>query len=323
MVVARLDQEQLLRYRDQAKAALAAAQSQLAQSRTAIEYQKETLEGQIALRRAELRSARAQLSQLEAGSRQQEIQQARAAAEAAKSEFARASGDWERAQPLFKADDISRAQYDQFQARHATTQAQLQQAEQTLALVQEGPRTETIESARARVEQAEASVRLAEATRLELKRREQELGARRAEVERATAQVAVIESQLNDTVATAPVGGIVLSKAAEVVGEVLAAGTTVVTIGDFDHPWLRGYINEQDLGRVNIGAQVNVTTDSFPGKVYQGRVSYISSEAEFTPRQIQTEEERVKLVYRIKVEVENPNQELKLNMPADAEIVLP
>jgi HlyD family secretion protein len=103
---------------------------------------------------------------------------------------------------------------------------------------------------------------------------------------------------------------------------VLAAGTTVVTVGDLDHPWLRGYINERDLGRVKLGARVKVTTDSFPDKVYWGRVSFISSEAEFTPKQIQTPEERVKLVYRIKINIDNPQHQLKVNMPADAEILL-
>jgi HlyD family secretion protein len=110
-------------------------------------------------------------------------------------------------------------------------------------------------------------------------------------------------------------------KAADV-GEVLAPGTTVVTVGDIDHPWLRGYVNETDLGRIKLGAKAKVTTDSYPGKVYQGRVTFISSEAEFTPKQIQTEQERVKLVYRIKIEMDNPRRELKSNMPADAEIVL-
>jgi HlyD family secretion protein len=95
----------------------------------------------------------------------------------------------------------------------------------------------------------------------------------------------------------------------------------VVTIADLEHPWLRAYIREQDLGRVKIGSKAKVTTDSYPGKSYNGRVSFISSEAEFTPKQIQTPEERVKLVYRIKVDVENTNQELKSNMPADAEIL--
>ena len=95
----------------------------------------------------------------------------------------------------------------------------------------------------------------------------------------------------------------------------------MVSVGDQDRPWLRAYISERDLGRVKLGAPVKVTTDSYPGKTYNGKVSFISSEAEFTPKQIQTSEERIKLVYRIKVDVENPNHELKSNMPADAEIL--
>ncbi len=129
------------------------------------------------------------------------------------------------------------------------------------------------------------------------------------------------ESQVDDTVVTTPIDGVVLVKAAEA-GEVLAAGTTVVTIGDLEHPWLRGYINESDLGRIKIGQKVKLTTDSYPGKAYEGHISFISSEAEFTPKQIQTKEERVKLVYRIKIDVDNSSLELKNNMPVDAEIVL-
>ena len=78
-----------------------------------------------------------------------------------------------------------------------------------------------------------------------------------------------------------------------------------MTIGDLEHPWLRAYINETDLGRVKLGQKVKLTTDSFPGKMYWGKISFIASEAEFTPKQIQTKEERVKLVYRIKIDVDN------------------
>jgi HlyD family secretion protein len=319
-IVARLDQEQLLHQRDQARAALAAAESQLAQLRTAIDYQRATLEGQLAQRAAEVSAAQAQLAELEAGSRHQEIERARARVEEAKIEFERARADFQRAETLLRGDDISRAQYDQFRARYEAARTQLRQAAEALALLEEGPRKETIDAARARLEQAKAALRLAEAQRLELRRREQEVELRRAEIDRARAQLALIESQLRDAVAVAPVSGVVLSKAAEP-GEILAAGTTVVTIADLEHPWLRGYINERDLGRVKIGAKARVTTDSFPGKVYEGRVAFIASEAEFTPKQIQTPEERVKLVYRVKIDVANPDQELKLNMPADAEIL--
>ena len=95
-----------------------------------------------------------------------------------------------------------------------------------------------------------------------------------------------------------------------------------MTLGNFAKPWLRAYINETDLGRVRLGTEVKVTTDSFPGKIYKGRIAFIASEAEFTPKQIQTQEERVKLVYRVKIDVENPAGELKSNMPADAAIPL-
>ncbi len=318
-VIARLDPEQLLQQKNQAEALLAASTSGLRQLRTAIDFQRETIEGQIAESQARLKQAEARLRELVAGSRRQEIGQARARVDVARTEFTRAKADWDRARTLYKADDISRSQYDQFHAHFEAAKAQLQQAEEAFALVKEGPRKERIASARAAVAQAEAAVRLAEAQRLELKRREQEVETRKADIERAKAQVALVESQLEDMVARAPVSGIVLTKAAEV-GEVLAAGTTVVTIGDMEHPWLRGYINEEDLGRVKIGAKVRLTTDTFPGKSYPARVSFIASEAEFTPKQIQTTEERVKLVYRIKIDAQNPNQELKLNMPVDADI---
>ncbi len=320
-VVARLDREQLLRQKDQAKAGLTAALSQLRQLRTSIEYQRETIAGQVEERKAHLAQAKSQLAELEAGSRSQEIQQARARVEEAATGFERAKADWERAQPLYASDDISRAQNDQYKARYEAAKAQLEQAREALGLVEEGPRRETIQQARARVDQARAAVRLAEAQRLELRRREQEIETRRAEIEHAEAQVALIETLLEDTVARAPISGTVLAESAEE-GEVLAAGTTVLTIGDLANPWLRGYINETDLGRVKIGSPVRITTDTYPDKVYEGRVAFISSEAEFTPKQIQTEDERVKLVYRIKVEVNNPDQELKLNMPADGAIVL-
>jgi HlyD family secretion protein len=95
-----------------------------------------------------------------------------------------------------------------------------------------------------------------------------------------------------------------------------------MTIADLEHPWLRAYVGETDLGRISLNQEVEVTTDTYPGRVYRGRISFISSEAEFTPRSVQTEEERVNLVYRIKIALQNPNQELKPGMPADAVIRL-
>jgi len=319
-VVARLDQEQLLRQRDRVRAAVTGAESRLAQLQTAIQYQTENVASLVEQRQAELRQAEAVLAQLLAGSRSQDIEQARAAASAAEIAFDKSRRDFERAQVLFKKEDISAADFDRFKSACEGAEAALRQTRERLALVVEGPRKEDIEAARAVVARGRAGLRAAEAAHLDLKRMQQETATRRAEIEQARAELGVIEAQLKDAVAISPIDGVVLVKSAEV-GEVLAAGTSVVTVGDLDRPWLRAYLNERDLGRVKLGDQVKVTTDSFPGRTCTGRLSFISSEAEFTPKQIQTREERVKLVYRIKIDLENPRHELKSNMPADAEIL--
>jgi HlyD family secretion protein len=321
MILARLDADQLEQQRAREHASVNVAESQLAQQRTAIEFQRATLEAEIQTRRASLRQAEARLSELLAGAREQEIAQARAAVEEARTQHRLAAEDWERAQVLYKNDDISTSQRDQFKARFDATAATLKRAEEQLSLVQAGARKEVIEAARAQVEQARGVLQLAEASRIELKRKEQELVTRRAQIEQARAQAALVDSQLADSVIYSPIDGVVLVKSAEP-GEVVAPGTPLLTLGEVSKPWVRGYIREQDLGRVKLGAKAKVTTDSYPGKIYWGRVSFVASEAEFTPKQIQTPEERIKLMYRVKIEIENPQHELKLNMPADAEILL-
>ena len=195
---------------------------------------------------------RRSLAALVAGSRPQEIQESRAAVADAKAQHDQAQADWDRAQDLFKNDDISKQQYDQYRMRLDSTAAVLRQAEERLALVVEGPRKEDIDAARAEVVRAKAALQASEANQLELKRREQDVNAHRAEVDRAQAQVAHDGYADQRHRGHSPIDGVVLVKSAEV-GEVLAAGTTVVTIGDIDHPWLRAYINETDLGRVKLG----------------------------------------------------------------------
>lgn len=303
------------------EASVASAESNYKQLETSVAYQKATLESDIAAKEADLNRATSNLEELLNGSRAQDIQQADAAVRDAKAQVDLAQADWDRAQRLYKNDDISRQQFDQYRTKLESAQAVLRQSQEKASLVIEGPRKEDIAQARAQVAAAKAAVATAEANRLELKRREEALAAGADEIRRSEAQVKISETQLADTEAFSPISGVVLVKSAEP-GEVLAAGTTVVTIGDLEHPWLRAYINETDLGRVKLGQKVKLTTDSFPGKAYWGKISFISSEAEFTPKQIQTKEERVKLVYRIKIDVDNSSHELKNNMPVDAEIIL-
>ncbi|MGO9259355.1 MAG: efflux RND transporter periplasmic adaptor subunit [Bryobacteraceae bacterium] len=320
-VVARLDRDQLSAQREREGAGLNSAEAQLAEALTSLDWQKATLASDVETKRADLAAAEAHLAELKNGSRPQEKMDAKAAVDSAQSEVERSKRDWDRAQTLYKNDDISTAQFDQFRKNWESAVAALRSATEREALVLAGPRIEEIDMQTAQVEHSRAALKTAEANALQVKQREEELVARRADIVHSKASLALINWQLSDTVAVSPVDGVVLVKSADV-GEILAPGTTVVTVGDIDHPWLRGYVNETDLGKIRIGSKARVTTDSYPGKPFDGRVTFISSEAEFTPKQIQTQQERVKLVYRIKIEVDNPRRELKSNMPADAEILL-
>ncbi len=140
-----------------------------------------------------------------------------------------------------------------------------------------------------------------------------------AQVEQNKASLELANTRLGFTDLIATLDGYVLVKGA-LAGEVMQPGAPVFTVLDLDNIWVTAYINEKDLGRVKLNQGADVITDTYPGKKYKGRVSFISSQAEFTPKTIQTTEERVKLVYRIKVKVDNTNLELKPGMPADAYI---
>jgi HlyD family secretion protein len=142
-----------------------------------------------------------------------------------------------------------------------------------------------------------------------------------SQLQMSQASLKTSEVRLRDSVIYATLNGIVLRKNVEE-GETVAAGTSIFTIGDLENPWIKVYVKEDKLGLVKLGQTAQVTTDSYPGKIYEGAVTYISSEAEFTPKNVQTREERVKLVFGVKVSVKNVNNELKPGMPADVKIPL-
>jgi HlyD family secretion protein len=321
MLLARLDDQQLLSQRQQQEAALRSSEALMREAETSLELQKRTLQADLEVRRAEVRSAEAHLKDLRQGSRPEEIQEASDVVGGAQAEFQRANEDYQRAQRLQKSDDVPLSQLESARTRFESAQAKLRQAQEHLKLLQAGSRPETIEGADAQLARAQGALNEGIANELQIQRGQEEVAVRAAEIDRSKAQMAVIDAQLKDMEVTSPMDGIVLVKSAEI-GEILAPGSPVITVGDIEHPWLRAYVSERDLGRIKIGAPVKVTTDSFPGKVYPGHVSFISSEAEFTPKQIQSKEGRVRLVYRIKIAIENSRRELKSNMPADAEIQL-
>ncbi len=142
-----------------------------------------------------------------------------------------------------------------------------------------------------------------------------------ADVDEMKASLDLAETRLSFAELAAPLDGFVLVKSS-LAGEVVQPGTPVFTAVDLHNIWVTAYINETDLGKVKLNQEAYVMTDTYPGKKYKGRVSFISGEAEFTPKFIQTQEERVKLVYRIKVRCDNESLDLKPGMPADAYILL-
>lgn len=245
---------------------------------------------QAAARRAERQVAAAALAELEAGSRPEEIAQGEAALDRSRADATRAQLDFKRLESLLAQELVSQQAFDVADAANKSAQAAARQAAEQLTLLRKGPRREEKDQARARVEQA-------------------------------TQALALAETQLGYATITSPLTGMVMSKNTEP-GEYVSPGTPVVTVGDLAHPWLRAYISESDLGRVKLGQSVKVTTDSYPGRAYTGHITFIAPQAEFTPKNVQTEKERVKLVYRIKVELPNPQMELKPGMPADAQIAL-
>ena len=318
-LIARLDDRELRDRRNRAEASLRTEESTVRQMLIAIEHQERNTRGIIAQARANLAAAQARLKELLAGSRPQEIEEARAEMDRTHSELQKVTIEWERAQRLLASQTISKREWDTAKAAFEMARAQYERAREQYDMVKEGPRKETIEAARSREAEARAALQVAEATTLKVEELRQELETTQARVKAARAELDLAETLITETRIHAPISGMVLSKNMER-GEIALPGSSVLTLGDLKKVWLRAYINETDLGRIKLGQSVEVFTDTYPGKAYPGRIAFISDRAEFTPKQIQTQEERVKLVYRIKIDIDNPLMELKSGMPADARI---
>jgi HlyD family secretion protein len=308
--IARLDSAELAQEVAARRAEMQAVQAALA------ELEAGSRPEEIAQAEASAAQAKARLDEMLAGSRPEELSAAEAVLQRAKAEAERARLDAERYEGLYKKEIVSAQQYDAARTAYETALARQREAEEQYKLVKEGPRKEQIEQARAAWLQTQERFVL-----VKKGPRQETIEQARARLQQAKEGLAVAETRLGYATLTSPLAGVVLSKNVEP-GEFVAAGTPIVTVGDLENVWLRAYINETDLGRVKVGQQVRVTTDTYPDKRYEGRVSFIAAQAEFTPKSVQTEKERVKLVYRIKVDIRNPNMELKPGMPADGEILV-
>src|SRR5581483_1696008 len=245
---------------------------------------------QVAMDEAALHVQRRPLDVGLAGSRPQEIQAQEQVLMDVKADLAQKKLDFERAETLDRQQVGSQVERDQAATNLKRAQATVDRAQQQYNEAVEGTRREQLAVDRASVVQAEQKLRLSRV-------------------------------DLNYTTLRAPKAGVILVRNAEL-GEVVAPNTPVITLGDLDHVWLRAYIDETDLGRIRWRQPAVIRCDTYPGKTYQGRISFIAEKAEFTPKSVQTFKERVTLVYRIKIDVDNANHELKPGMPADAEIQL-
>jgi HlyD family secretion protein len=250
---------------------------------------------------ADKTQAEAQLRLLQAGARSEDIRQAQAQvasadadAAAAATDLAAAELDAQRFESLLASDSGSRKQRDDAVARRDVAK-------------------DRVRAAKERVTAAQAVV-----ARLRAGARPEEIAAARAHVAAAAAQIAILEKAILDATVSAPVAGVVTTKIAEV-GEILQPRAPLVVITDLDHAWANVYVDEPSVPRLRIGQPATIFTDA-GGPGISGIVSFVADKAEFTPRNVQTAEDRSKLVYRVKVSVDNKDGVLKPGMPVEAEL---
>ncbi len=249
---------------------------------------QEPFKEDVALAEAELASAQARLKKFESGSRPEEISQAKAQVRAKQAALRNAEQRYQRQEELMKKGAASRQEYDQALASRDEARAALENARETLRLAEAGFREEDILQARAEMRAAE--VRLAQA-----------------------------KTRLKDTEIHAPSDGTVLTRLREP-GAIVAQGAPVYTLS-LNHPvWVRTYLGEPQLGQVHPGLAAKVYTDSRPGRPYQGQIGYISPQAEFTPKNVETPQLRTDLVYRLRIIVNNPDQGLRQGMPVTVKL---
>jgi HlyD family secretion protein len=250
---------------------------------------KTELEARRAQAQAQLASAKASLADLEAGTRPEDLSQAREALKTATDRQADAQRDFDRMQKLFQGGAVAQEALDKANLALGVATSQRNQSEQQVKLLELGPRAERVSAQRALVAVAEAGLQQTEAA-------------------------------LANAVISAPFDGVVSVRDREP-GETVGAGAPVLTLVNLDDRWVRIYIREDQIGAVRLGQPATMTSDTYPDKTYRGTVSFIASQAEFTPRNVQTTEERVKLVYAVKVRiVGDSSNDLKPGIPADVKL---
>jgi HlyD family secretion protein len=315
-VLAELDQEPIRERRDQAIAAVREFEAKVASLSLSTNIRQDVLDAEVKKAQAAVSAADARYQSLKTGSREEEIAEVAATRDKARTEWENRMADFKRIKDLYEGKIVSASQYDNALTGAEASRAAYLAAEERYKLVKAGPRKEAVMEGKANLAGSGAALSAAEAGSREVEKMKLDLRALHSQLDQARAALAIAEDDLRKSTLYAPFNAFVTVKDTEE-KEFVQPGTPVVTIADLDEVWVKTYVPETQLGRVRLGQEADVLSDTFPGKVYRGKVTFISPEAEFTPKNVQTKEERVKLVYRIKVTLTNPNQELKAGMPVD------
>jgi HlyD family secretion protein len=315
-VLAELDQEPIRERRDQAIAAVREFEAKVASLSLSTNIRQDVLDAEVKKAQAAVSAADARYQSLKTGSREEEIAEVAATRDKARTEWENRMADFKRIKDLYDGKIVSASQYDNALTGAEASRAAYLAAEERYKLVKAGPRKEAVMEGKANLAGSGAALSAAEAGSREVEKMKLDLRALHSQLDQARAALAIAEDDLRKSTLYAPFNAFVTVKDTEE-KEFVQPGTPVVTIADLDEVWVKTYVPETQLGRVRLGQEADVLSDTFLGKVYRGKVTFISPEAEFTPKNVQTKEERVKLVYRIKVTLTNPNQELKAGMPVD------
>ena len=316
-ILALLDQSESLAHLEQAKANLEVSKKSFEQLELANEILRKTLPIDVKRAEAGVKALKAQLNELETGYRSQDIEKARLALSASEATLEVARKDRDRYDRLFKETIASEKERDTVNLRFETALRKYESAKENLDQVREGFRQETIQTARAKLEEGEAVLKQAKANLKKIDVNEKEIEVVQARVQVAEAALMLAETRHAFTQLKASFKGIITTRNVEP-GEVVSPGREVLSLTDLRSVDLKIFVPETEIGKVRPGQPVDVKIDSFPDKFFQGKISYIATEGEFTPKIIQTQKERVKLVYLVKISIPNPDLELKPGMPADA-----
>lgn len=248
----------------------------------------ESLRIQLSNAEGTYESAQAQYELTVNGARKEDIKQAEEGLKQAKINFEQAKVDNERVKKLYQSKLVSQKQYEDTETRYNLTYAQLNSANENYLKIKNISRPEDIKNTKGNLKKAASSMDL-------------------------------IKKNIKDSYIVSPINGFIIKKFVEK-GEFVNPASSLFKIADLSEVKLTIYVSELDLSKVKLGQRAIVTIDGMSSKNYEGKVSYISPEAEFTPKNIQTKDERVRLVYAVKITIPNPSFELKIGMPADAAI---